>query len=142
MNYKESKSHALKFISFISFLLLIVACNAPDNSRATQAKKGKVLFDKYCLSCHGQHGDGPVASSLKEKPADLTLIMKHRKTSQFPIAEIARYIDGRATIKSHGPREMPIWGEELMNKEQLKNNSELKGKLGEIVAYIMSIQQR
>ena len=122
-------------------LFLVSACNQPDNSRESQAKKGKILFDKYCISCHGQHGDGPAAAGLKTKPADLTAIMKSRKSKQFPISEVARYIDGRATIKSHGTREMPVWGKDLMVLEKLNNNDELKGKLGEIIAYLMSIQQ-
>jgi len=128
--------------SFLVLVLFSTSCNQPDNSREAQANRGKVLFDKHCLSCHGQHGDGPVADTLAVKPTDLTLIMKSRKATQFPIAEIARFIDGRSMVKEHMTREMPIWGNELMSKENLATNAELKGKLGELVAYLMSIQKR
>ena len=137
------KSIFLNLILLLS-LLFSFSCNKVDNSRATQAKKGKVLFQKYCVSCHGVDGtgNGIAAGELKNKPADLTAINKLRKTNQFPIGEIARYIDGRATIKSHGSREMPIWGTVLMEKEHLQSNDDLKGKLGEIIAYLMSIQKQ
>jgi mono/diheme cytochrome c family protein len=37
------------------------------------AARGKVVFENYCVSCHGPRGegDGPVAASLDPKPARL-----------------------------------------------------------------------
>lgn len=36
--------------------------------------RGEFAYMRYCRSCHGQHGggDGPYASSLTPRPADLT----------------------------------------------------------------------
>jgi len=130
------------FFTFMVLSLVFFSCDNTDNSRATQVKKGKVLFDKYCTSCHGIDAKGIANAEAETKRADLTLIMKSRKATQFPISEIARYIDGRSTIKSHGTREMPIWGNELKEKESLQTNDELRGKLGEIIAYLMTIQDK
>lgn len=141
MNMKNKSTSIINLFGIILVLLFISACNQPDNSRVTQAKNGKLLYDNYCVSCHGQDGGGDGVAKLDAKAADLTMIMKSRKAKQFPIGQIARYIDGRSTVKSHGTREMPIWGTELMEKEQLQTNAELKGKLGEIIAYLMSIQK-
>ena len=40
---------------------------------------GPLQFREYCASCHGMDakGDGPVAASLKKKPADLTMLSKN-----------------------------------------------------------------
>lgn len=73
------------------------------------------------------------------QPADLTQIRATRRYNEFPILEIANIIDGRKMSKSHGTRAMPIWGEVFSTDEHL-NETQIKGKLGEIIAYLMSIQ--
>ena len=54
-------------------------------------------------------GRGPVAPVLREPPPDLTRIAA-RRGGVFPEAQLARIIDGRDPIVSHGSREMPVWG--------------------------------
>ena len=46
----------------------------PDWNDQASAKRGKVLYEQQCASCHGLdgQGNGPVAASLAHKPADLT----------------------------------------------------------------------
>ena len=46
---------------------------------------GEDSFMFYCASCHGPSGkgDGPVARSLKTRPADLTVLTK-RNGGTFP----------------------------------------------------------
>jgi len=38
------------------------------------AISGKILYERYCASCHGTEGkgDGPAAETLQPKPPDLT----------------------------------------------------------------------
>lgn len=45
----------------------------PLNPDSTQVESGQALFQKNCVSCHGVEGkgDGPAASALNPKPADL-----------------------------------------------------------------------
>jgi len=72
---------------------------------------GRDLYLRYCTSCHGENGkgQGPVASSLRIAPADLTQIAK-RAGGHFDEATVLAAIDGRRTVAAHGPREMPVWG--------------------------------
>ena len=72
---------------------------------------GKTEYLSSCASCHGADGKGtgPVADALKTRPADLTMISK-RNDGVFPFGRIYDIIDGRLEVKSHGVRDMPIWG--------------------------------
>src|SRR5271169_1286466 len=74
--------------------------------------KGPDLFRAHCAACHGLDGkgSGPVAPSLKVKPADLTLLAK-RSGGRFSEARVRSFISGdEPTLSSHGTREMPVWG--------------------------------
>ena len=124
------------------FLVFNTSCNSkpPQNSRAVQAKNGKMHFEKYCASCHGVDGAGIIIDSLAIQPANLTLITTSRRNDEFPILEIANIIDGRRMSKHHGSREMPIWGEVFSEQEHL-DEAQIKGKMGELIAYLMSIQR-
>lgn len=137
----------LKIISLSSIigLLVIIAasCNSgpPKNSRAAQALEGKAIFSEQCASCHGGPGmsaDQNILDTLETIPPDLTKISFRRGAKEFPVAEIARIIDGRLLSKAHGPREMPVWGQ--VYEEEGMEEGEIKGKKGQLVAYLMSIQ--
>jgi mono/diheme cytochrome c family protein len=76
-----------------------------------QADIGKTEYQSSCAACHGVDGKGtgPVAAALKSKPTDLTTIAKENN-GVFPFGRIYDIIDGRQQVRSHGDREMPIWG--------------------------------
>ncbi|NND05211.1 MAG: cytochrome c [Saprospiraceae bacterium] len=122
-------------------ILLFIDCNtvSQEGTRHAQAMRGKEIFAEQCMSCHGMDDLPATKTDLEEKAPDLTQIIKRRKKSEFPVAEIARIIDGRLIVKGHGPREMPVWGEVYdslgMDKESIR------GRKGELVAYLMSIQE-
>ena len=111
----------------------------PEGSRAAQAMRGQEHYVKYCAACHGEDGKGLDIDSLHRMPADLTRITENWRTGKFPVVEVARMIDGRDMVKSHGTRQMPVWGEVFSTQEHL-DETEIKGKLGEIIAYLMTIQ--
>lgn len=117
------------------------SCDAapPEGSRAAQAKLGKVHYMEYCSSCHGTNAQGVKIDSLAVLPPDLTRITARRKTGEFPVLYVARKIDGRTMPESHGSRQMPIWGE-VFSEEELLDESQISGKLGEIIAYLINIQ--
>lgn len=75
----------------------------------TPVVRGKKLFMSYCASCHGADakGNGPVASSLKKHPPDLTKLQKGVK---FPAEEIRKKISGDLSLPVHGKKDMPVWG--------------------------------
>jgi len=94
------------------FPLVVVAEQGNDMPSGGSKLMGRQLYERYCSACHGieAHGNGSVASALRMSPADLTQIAR-RRGGQFPEAEIATYIDGRADVRAHGSRDMPVWGE-------------------------------
>ncbi len=129
------------FLFTIGLIFFLIGCmgGPPNHSRAAQAERGEVLFQNYCQVCHGEKGNGPMAESLVVKPTDLTRLTIKTKTKEFPIEDVVRYIDGTKLLASHGTREMPIWGEVFSDEEKL-DTDQIKGKYGELIAYLMSIQ--
>jgi len=94
----------------LGLTLALLALLAGGPAAADDA--GRVLYVRYCASCHGRdgRGDGPVAPALGQKPTDLTQIAAtHGGT--FPFLEVCEAIDGTRTVRAHGVSEMPIWGE-------------------------------
>ena len=79
---------------------------------------GKEEYESKCVTCHGisGKGDGPQAPHLPIKPADLTMLAK-RNGGVFPVSQVHEIIDGRLEVAAHGPRLMPVWGEEFLYKE-------------------------
>lgn len=96
-------------------LLLAVVCAgfafaSPQKQNLDQLVRGKKLFANYCASCHGVDatGNGPVASSLKALPSDLTRIQA--KNGKFPAEDVRKKISGSTDLMVHGRKDMPVWG--------------------------------
>ena len=142
--FRFPKRFYISLSSMAIFLFIIsMGCNQgpPKNSLIAQANEGKVLFDAQCAGCHGGEGieaDKSMLDTLAALPPDLTRINKRRGVRNFPIAEIARFIDGRILVAAHGPREMPVWGQ--VYEEGGMDEGEIKGEKGKLVAYLMRIQ--
>ena len=124
------------------FFTFLISCEMGPgkNSLYAQALRGKTHYEKLCMDCHGADGRGVMIDTMITQPKDLTNIMKRWDVGEFPIQKIAEFIDGRKAVKAHGPRSMPAWGDYFAGEEQL-SNEEIRGKMGELIAYIMSIQR-
>ena len=61
----------------------------------TAVTSGRLEYRYHCGQCHGTNGkgDGPVASVLTKKPADLTLLAKDNGGS-FPEDKVVSVING------------------------------------------------
>lgn len=72
---------------------------------------GKMEYEGACAVCHGStgKGDGPLKSQLVSRMPDLSVLARNNN-GVFPFDRVFQIIDGRQEIKSHGPREMPVWG--------------------------------
>lgn len=97
---------------------ILAACVLASLALATRAALaadptdiGKKEYEASCAACHGQDGKGKgsFAELLNVSMPDLTTLAK-RNGGVFPAVRVYDVIDGRAAVKAHGTREMPIWG--------------------------------
>ena len=105
--------YAKRVSAFLGIAALCLSANALAESPKYDA--GKREYMSNCSSCHGAtgKGSGPYVELLKKSPPDLTTLAK-RNGGVFPINHVYMIIDGRETIKWHGPRDMPVWGDDYV----------------------------
>lgn len=72
---------------------------------------GKQEYELNCAICHGADGKGQggYGEMMVIPMPDLTTLAS-RNNGALPVARIYGVIDGRAELRSHGLRRMPIWG--------------------------------
>lgn len=83
-----------------------------ETGRLIDSIDGPALYRAYCAVCHAAdaRGGGPMATSLKVPPSDLTRIAA-RNGGVYPLARIERIISGEEQLPNgHGTRVMPVWG--------------------------------
>ena len=109
---------------------------------AAPGRSGAQLFRTYCATCHGlnAHGDGPLADRLRHAPPDLTTYSA-RNSGVFPSERVFRIIDGRE-VRSHGDRDMPVWGDAFRTEPDGLTADEVKARIDAIVGYLRDIQRR
>jgi len=66
-------------------LVATLATACASESGNTELAGGQAIFQATCANCHGPqgHGDGPMASSLPTKPADLIEHLAHHTRAQL-----------------------------------------------------------
>lgn len=108
-----------------------------------EVTEGRVLYGRYCASCHGLAADGrgPVAPALSRPPSDLRRLGE-RYGTPLPADRIARFIDGREDVAAHGAREMPVWGDRFRAPEPEESGRKpaVDPRIVAIVVYLRSIQ--
>lgn len=110
---------------------------------------GKRDFRTYCASCHGAEGmgDGTLGEFLTLAVPDLTKLSK-LNAGKFPEERVTEVIDGRADVKVHGMRDMPVWGDwfdaEAVSQDTDREARELvvQDRVRSLVGYIKSIQAK
>ena len=138
------KSMKLKVAVSLLSLAAVLSVSRPALSANDEVAEGHRYFIQYCASCHGQDGlgDGPVAKSLSRQPANLRKL-GDQYGMPLPAHQIAELIDGRDTIRAHGTREMPVWGERLYEIGQGERVSTGVGQvIAKIIVYLNTIQDR
>lgn len=113
---------------------------APLSDAAMQGARRD--YQKYCASCHGSEGrgDGPVAQAMKAMPADITLLSMNNDGT-FPTERVREVIDGRADVAAHGPRAMPVWGEELYVSGEGVGQRQAQDRITALTFYVQSLQK-
>jgi mono/diheme cytochrome c family protein len=103
---------------------------------------GAETFANHCAACHGRGGlgDGPVAPTLRQKPANLTTIA-HRRGGRFPRTEVTDFVLGNGKrVGAHGSRDMPVWGPFFRAANPF--DSAVDVRVTRLVDYIESIQAK
>lgn len=142
----------IKFInrlySLVLLLTLIMFNPAVADVIKKAEQKGKVEFNDSCSLCHGKNakGNGVFSEMLTIPTADLTQLRKNND-GKFPYKELYSIIDGRNSIKPHGPRQMPIWGDRYQSITWFSINKKYsetlaRGRVFELLLYLESIQEQ
>ncbi len=130
----------LAIVSFAAFWSLLAAAQEEPGNAA----RGRAAFTLYCSSCHGKtaKGDGPVASSLKTAPTDLTQL-SISNGGRFPAEQTYAHIDGRNSVPAHGPSDMPVWGLSFQDRgRDTDQEAMVRYRIRDLVAYIESLQEK
>lgn len=122
-----------------SALALSLLAQAPAPKKAS-VSAGAEMYQAYCASCHGPKGvgGGPVAQYLKTPVPDLTTLTRQNKGA-FPTPRVAQVIRGEVDVKTHGIREMAVWGPFFLSQ---KNTQEavVQARVANLSTYLESIQ--
>ena len=146
------------FLTLMVSSALVLLPHAALAQQKLSASTGKGIFANYCTRCHGVDGkgEGPDASKLTEKPADLTQISK-RNHGKFPAQKVAQVIDGRqglidvaghVQVPAHGARDMPIWGQRFAEEEKAEGPARpwivppARERIDLLVQYLKTIQEK
>lgn len=147
---KLNKAPAFALLAGLSYTLVVSEEAAGGNLPADASQNyGREDFLSYCAACHGVEGkgDGTIAEFLTITATDLTQLSK-ANAGLFPRERAINVIDGRAEVKVHGPRDMPVWGDWF----EFEAGSSIAGKGAEekvvqerinaLVDYIETIQEK
>jgi mono/diheme cytochrome c family protein len=138
---KIVRSKAEKLLKAASILLLCASWAQSQTTAKDDAtvKNGRSLYTQHCVSCHGVTGtgDGPAATALKVRPADLTRISQ--KYNGFPGDKVMDWIDGEKFAIGHGTREMPIWGKRFRRTPE--TGSGMPNEVQALARYLETIQK-
>lgn len=105
-------------VAFVITFAILVLSQAPSVKAETSSDA--VVQDDFlalCADCHGAdaRGNGPLTKNLTKVPPDLTRIQE-RANGKFEEKAVFDWILGLNTPNFHGNREMPIWGDWLMDE--------------------------
>ena len=140
-----SRSIALLLVLTVGFVCL-AADTPPVVKRGpaspTSPASGHEMFTTYCAVCHGKEGrgDGPAATALNKKPANLTELTL-RNDGKFPELRVYGTIKGDLEMPAHGSRDMPIWGSVFQSMSH-GNLPEVQMRISNLTQYLKTIQAK
>ncbi len=127
----------------LSLVSAVLALGLPGAAAAQDAQAGYGLFEMHCAQCHGTEaqGDGPMAELLSISPPDLTQLVED---GRFPMARVARQIDGRDPMLAHGGT-MPIYGRAFEGEDvvvRLPSGQPMitSKSIADLIAWLESVQ--
>lgn len=128
----------------VIFFLISGQVYADVINKAVEA--GQQEYTRSCEICHGAKakGNGPYASRLIIKPADLT-VLSRENNGVIPITSVYRMIDGSDEVVFHGSSSMPIWGDRFRSESASEldtDNSQtlVRGRIFELLLFLDTLQ--
>ena len=129
------------FVTLLGSLLLQAQDKQVKRVPITQTSPaaGQDMFKTYCAPCHGLDGtgNGPAASALKQKPADLTALAA-KNGGKFPADHVFTTLK-QVESPVHGSKEMPIWGDLFYSISS--NQGEIQMRINNLVSYVKTLQK-
>jgi mono/diheme cytochrome c family protein len=130
-------------IGFAGCALAMLAAQRPATETRPPRQdynSGEYFYRVFCASCHGSRGrgDGALADVLRVAPTDLTSIAR-RNNRVFPQDRVFAAIDGRQSVRSHSPGEMPVWGD-VLSRTEGQNEAVVRSRINTLVSYLESLQ--
>lgn len=137
-------------VAILAAVLLTPLAATPASAQQPEAQAqaemrqhvtGGEVFRTYCATCHGPtgRGDGPLASSMRRKPADLTEIAK-RNGGEYPSEIVFHTIDGKTPVRGHGGPDMPVWGDAFARSRDGGDEAIVKRRIDSLVEFIRTLQ--
>jgi mono/diheme cytochrome c family protein len=127
MNISHRKL-ARRLVAFCLLTISTVGAAEAEEFRATEEAsivRGSIVFQTYCILCHGAggEGDGRASKIHNPKPANLTLSFLTDGQKETIVRNGGASV-GRSAV-------MPAWGEHLTNEQ-----------ISDLVAYLRKINRR
>jgi mono/diheme cytochrome c family protein len=109
--------------------------------RNQPAGSGKQMYMSYCASCHGVdgRGSGPLASSLKVPPADLTQLSRNNNGT-YPSNYVISVLRFGTTTPAHGTASMPVWGTIFAQMDGGERSLTRSLRISNLSVYLQTIQ--
>lgn len=130
-------------VVMVAALCVSAGAHLAWTAQESKAVDGAALYRTYCATCHGLsgRGDGPLAQHLRVPPTNLTRLAE-RHGGRFREDIVARVVDGRERIGTHGPSDMPVWGDAFSSPLVEGGDARLRARISALARYLASIQER
>jgi mono/diheme cytochrome c family protein len=108
----------------------------------TATSDGEQIYRSFCIACHGKSGtgDGPAASVLNTKPADLTTLAE-RHGGTFPDEYVAGVLRFGMKKPAHGTSDMPTWGPTFTSASG-GDKAKVDVKIADLISYLKTLQKK
>jgi mono/diheme cytochrome c family protein len=117
------------------------AGGADDEAAKEKVAKGRVVYVRYCVSCHGKEtrGDGPLAKDLRVPVPDLTTLA-NRSGGVYPEDRVVRIITRGNEVRGHGTADMPAWGPAFNRTDGIE--AAVDEAIRNLTLYLKSVQRK
>jgi len=114
--------------------------NVTNQNARIPANDGKAMYASYCATCHGidGKGKGPLSSSLKRTPSDLTLLSR-KNGGAYPSARVVAVIGHGTSASGHDKAGMPVWAPVLDTINQ-NNKLDTPLRISNLSKYLETLQ--